>query len=199
MAKLYYKYGTMGSSKTANLLMVAYNYKSQDKRIVCIKSSLDNRWGTGVIKSRAGVPDRECLVTTEETDLFYLIEFDINTNGELHCILVDEAQFLRKEQIKQLARVVDELKVPVMCYGLKNSYIDGELFEGSAALLYYADSIEEIKTVCQYCNRKATMHLRMVDGKPVRTGESAIKVGDTVKDNDYYIQTCRYHYFNPEN
>ena len=102
------------------------------------------------------------------------------------------------KHVKQLVKIADELDVPVMCYGLKNSYKDGVLFEGSKALLYYADKLEEIKTGCQFCNRKAIMNLRVVNGKPVYSGETEIVIGDTKEGEDYYIQTCREHYYNPK-
>lgn len=197
MAKLYYRYGTMNSSKTANLLMVAYNYKSQGKRVLSLKPSIDTRWEAEKIISRVGI-ESSCILVSPTQDIYTFIFNNIGEKGEmLHAILVDEAQFLKKEQVKQLALVAEYLDVPVICYGLKSSYIDGELFEGSAALLYYADSIEEIKTICHYCNRKATMNLRVKDGKPIYTGEGAISLGDTVESEDYFIQTCKKHYYHP--
>jgi len=198
MAKLYYKYGTMNSSKTANLLMAAYNYEAQGKRVLCFKSSLDNRWGVGQIESRAGIPKREAHLVNLATDLYHEVKKNIEVYGKLYCVLVDEAQFLSAKQIKQLSFIADDLDIPVMCYGLKNTYKDGSLFEGSAALLYYADKIEEIKTVCQFCNSKAIMNLRVENGQPVYSGQSAVILGDTVKDSEgYYIQVCRKHYYNP--
>lgn len=197
-SKMYYMYGSMNSSKTANLLMVAYNYQQQGKRIICMKPSTDTRWSEGKIMSRVGI-ETDCIMVGGDEDLFDLIVKDVSENGELSCVLIDEAQFLKKAQVRQLAMVVDTFDVPVMCYGLKNTYIDGELFEGSAALLYYADSIEQIKTVCHYCNRKATMNIRVHDGVPMYEGENSIAVGDVKasESSDYYVQTCRKHYFNP--
>lgn len=198
MAKVYYKYGTMNSSKTANLLMAAYNYEAQGKRVLCFKSSLDNRWGIGYIESRAGIPKREASLVNLSTDLYHEVKVNLESHGKLYCVLVDEAQFLSAKHIKQLSVIADDLNIPVMCYGLKNTYKDGVLFEGSAALLYYADKIEEIKTVCQYCNSKATMNLRVENGQPVYTGQNSIILGDTVKHGEgYYIQVCRKHYYNP--
>lgn len=197
MAKLYFKYGTMNSSKTANLLMSAHNYEIQGKRVLCLKSSLDTRWGEGVIESRAGIPNRKCELVHEDTNIFNEVKLDVEKKGKLYCVLLDEAQFLRKEHVKQLAKIADELDISVLCFGLKNSYKDGELFEGSTALLYYSDKIEEIKTVCQYCNRKATMNLRIENGQPVYDGKQTIVLGDTQKDESYYVQTCRHHYNNP--
>lgn len=115
-------------------------------------------------------------------------------------ILVDEAQFLRKEQVKDLAKIVDDLHIPVICFGLKNTYLDGVMFEGASALLYYADECSEIKSVCQFCQAKATMHLYVENNTPVYKTEgeqSGIKVGDVKGLDSYYISTCRDHYFNP--
>lgn len=190
----------MGSSKTANLLMTAYNYEDQGKRVKVMKSSIDNRWGTGYIESRSGIEKRECDLINISTDLLKEVKKDIEENGKLYAVLVDEAQFLSAKHVKQLAMVADYLDVPVICFGLKNTYQDGKLFEGSTALLYYADKIDELKTVCQYCNRKGTMNLRVVDGVPTYTGESSIILGDTFNSNaskEYYIPVCRQHYWNP--
>lgn len=200
VAKLYFKHGVMGSSKTANLLMTAHNYEAQGKRVKVMKSSIDNRWGVGFIESRSGIEKRKCDLINISTDLFKEVKKDIEENGELYAVLIDEAQFLSAKHVRQLAMVVDYLDVPVVCFGLKNTYQDGKLFEGSEALLYYADKIEEIKTVCQFCNRKATMNLRVVNGLPVYTGESSIVLGDTFNNNtskEYYIPVCRHHYWNP--
>lgn len=198
MAKLYYKHGTMNSSKTANLLMAAFNYEAQGKRVLCFKSSVDNRWGVGTIDSRSGIPSREAHLVNLTSDLYHEVQVDLEKNGKLYCVLVDEAQFLTPKQIKQLSFVADDLNIPVMCYGLKNTYQDGMLFEGSAALLYYADKIEEIKTVCQFCNSKAIMNLRVENGQPVYTGKESVIIGDTVPEGkSYYIQVCRKHYYKP--
>jgi thymidine kinase len=111
-------------------------------------------------------------------------------------IIIDESQFLTKEQVKQLAYICDNFNIPIICHGLKNSYLDGELFEGSAALLYYADKIEETKNICK-CGRKATMNLRILNGKPIYDG-NIINCGDTKPTDDYYIPVCRKHYFEPQ-
>ncbi len=208
MAKLYYKYGTMNSSKTANLLMTAHNYESQGRRILCLKPSLDTRWSenqidkTGNIKSRA-LPDvHACELVEKEEDLFKLVK-EYNTeliqkySHGVAAVLVDEAQFLTKNQVKQLADVAENLDIAVLCFGLKNSYMDGVLFEGSSALLYYAQSLEEIKTLCKYCQRKATMNLRIVNGYAIYSGETDVVIGDITNPNDGYAQVCYKHYKNP--
>ena len=156
MAQLYYKYGTMNSGKTIEILKVAHNYEEQGKSVVIMTSAIDTR----AIKP--------------------------------YCVLIDEAQFLKRHHVYDLARVVDELDVPVMAFGLKNDFRN-ELFEGSKHLLLLADKIEEIKTICQYCSRKATMVLRTQAGKPVYDGEQ-IQIGG----HETYISVCRKHYFNPD-
>lgn len=195
MAKLYFRHGAMDSSKTANLLMVAFNYRKQGKNPLILKPAYDVRSAQGYVESRLGVKE-ECVDVAHNKDLYELIS-KLTSDKRIDCILVDECQFLKKQQVLQLVRVVDELKIPVICYGLKNSFIPGEIFEGSLALLYYAESIEEIKTVCSFCDKKATMNLRIVDSNPVYVGEK-ITVGDTKKDSkEYYIPVCRKHYMCP--
>lgn len=196
-AKLYFRYGAMGSSKTANLLMVAHNYESQGKKVLLIKPSLDTRSETQKIESRTGLC-AECIDIDNTSNIRNIFLTLVNTNNfEYHAILVDEAQFLTKYQVKQLAKMVDTYNIPVIAYGLKNSYIDGELFEGSQALLYYSNKIEEIKTVCSCpeCNSKATMNLRILNGEAVYNGEM-INCGDTKPTSDYYMPVCRKHYYN---
>lgn len=208
MAKLYFKYGVMNSSKTANLLMVAHNYESQGRRILCLKSALDTRWSDGKsekqgnIESRAIPNPHSCELVSSEENLYNLIkQYNNETiarySSALSAILVDEAQFLTKEQVKQLSLVVEKLDIDVLCFGLKNTYKDGELFAGTSALLYYASSIEEIKTICKYCNRKATMNLRIVNGKAIYTGDSDVAIGDVTGGSDTYAQVCYHHYLNP--
>lgn len=208
MAKLYYKYGTMNSSKTANLLMTAHNYESQGRRILCLKPSIDTRWGenqtdkTGNIKSRA-LPDmHDCELVDKDEDLYkfvkeYNTELVLKYSHGVASVLVDEAQFLTKNQVKQLADVAENLDIAVLCFGLKNSYMDGVLFEGSSALLYYAQKLEEIKALCKYCQRKATMNLRIVNGYAIYSGDSDVVIGDVNNPNDGYAQVCYKHYKNP--
>lgn len=188
MAQLYYKYGTMNSGKTIEILKVAHNYEEQDKPVVIMTSALDTRDGFGLVSSRIGMR-REAIAIDEETDVFASIEA---MALKPYCILVDEAQFLKKDHVYALARVVDELHIPVMAFGLKNDFRN-ELFEGSQHLLLLADKIEEIKTICQYCSKKATMVLRIEEGRPVYEGNQ-IKIGG----HESYISVCRKHYFHPE-
>ena len=210
MAKLTFRYGVMNSSKTANLLMVAYNYVSEGRHILCLKSSLDTRWNTkegekkGLIESRAIPNPRECELVAPTENVYSIVreynaEIKSKFSTELSAILVDEAQFLTKEQVKQLALVVDKLDIDVLCFGLKNTYVDGELFEGSKALLYYSSSIEEIKTICAYCNEKATMNLFIRNGRAVYSGDTLAigDVGDSSVNSEAYEQVCYHHYLYP--
>lgn len=196
MAKLHFKYGCMESSKSANLLMTVHNYESQGKEVILLKPSLDTRSRTGKIESRIGL-SHDCIDIDKDTNILDLLNVkSVNSLDTISAIIVDESNFLTKEQVKQLAYICDEYDIPIITYGLKNSYLDGELFEGSAALLYYAEKIEEIKTVCK-CGRKATMNLRILNGKPIYDG-NIINCGDTKEAEDYYVPVCRKHYFNPQ-
>ncbi|MGQ7448542.1 thymidine kinase [Streptococcus suis] len=188
MAQLYYKYGTMNSGKTIEILKVAHNYEEQGKPVVIMTSALDTRDAFGVVSSRIGMR-REAVAIDDEMDIFGYIE---KIEPRPYCVLIDEAQFLRRHHVYDLARVVDELDVPVMAFGLKNDFRN-ELFEGSKHLLLLADKLDEIKTICQYCSKKATMVLRTQDGKPTYEGEQ-IQIGG----NETYIPVCRKHYFSPE-
>lgn len=175
MAKLYFRYGAMGSSKTANLLMVRYNYIERGKNVVILKPKLENRDGELIIKSRIGLKAECCYVE------------DFVPSTDLDAILVDEAQFLTKEQIDKLAEIVDTFAIPVICYGLRTNF-KGELFEGAKRLFELAEVIEEIPTIC-WCGKKAHFNARVIDGKIVRDGEEVILGG-----NESYISLCRKHY-----
>ena len=180
MAKLYFRYGAMGSSKTANALMVRYNYMERGKNALLIKPSTDMRDGHYRIWSRCGL-EAECILM-EELDLEKV------KAHEYDCIIVDEAQFLSKEQVELLADVVDDYDVPVICYGLKTDF-QGNFFPGSHWLLARADTIEEVKTIC-WCGRKATQNARL-DGKGRITKEGEQVV---LGANDTYISLCRRHW-----
>lgn len=178
----------MNSGKTIEILKVAHNYEEQGKPVVIMTSALDTRDGFGKVSSRIGMK-REAVAIDDEMDVYGFIR---DMSPKPYCVLIDEAQFLRRHHVYDLARVVDELGVPVMAFGLKNDFRN-ELFEGSKHLLLLADKIDEIKTICQYCSKKATMVLRTQDGKPTYEGEQ-IQIGG----NETYIPVCRKHYFNPE-
>ena len=187
MAQLYYKYGTMNSGKTIEILKVAHNYEEQGKPVVIMTSALDTRDGYGIVSSRIGMR-REAVAITDNMDIFNFIK---NLPEKSYCVLIDESQFLSKENVYDLARVVDDLDIPVMAFGLKNDF-QNHLFEGSRELLLLADKIEEIKTICWYCHKKAIMNMRVVDGKPVYAGEQ-IQIGG----NESYLPVCRNHYHHP--
>ena len=187
MAQFYFKYGTMNSGKSIEILKVAHNYEEQGKKVVIMTSALDTRDGKGWISSRIGMK-REALAIEDDSDIFGTIA---SMEEKPFCLLVDEAQFLKRHHVYDLARVVDELDVPVMAFGLKNDFRN-ELFEGSKNLLLLADKIDEVKTICHYCKKKATMVLRMQNGSPVYEGKQ-IQIGG----NETYMSVCRKHYFSP--
>ena len=188
LAQLYYKYGTMNSGKTIEILKVAHNYEEQGKPVVIMTSALNTRDGVGIVSSRIGMR-REAIPISNETDIIGLVT---RLPKKPYCVLIDECQFLSKQNVYDLARLVDEYDIPVMAFGLKNDF-QNELFEGSKYLLLLADKIEEIKTICQFCSKKATMVLRTENGKPVYHGEQ-IQIGG----NETYIPVCRRHYFHPD-
>ena len=191
MAKLIFRYGTLTSGKSLDLLKVYDSYKRQGKNILLTTSSIDTRTGKGIVSSRVGFKEEAFTIdNTEEGRIKLLERIDtLSKEVPLDCILVDEAQFLSRDIIESLSRVVDKLGIPVICYGLKNDF-QNNLFEGSEALLIYADKIEEVKSVCNYCNHKATMNARVdSDGKRVTEGEQIVLGAE-----DKYIAVCRYHY-----
>ena len=186
MAQLFFRYGAMNSGKTIEILKVAHNYEEQHKHVVILTSGLDNRDEVGYVSSRIGLR-RPAIPIFDETDVYKIVASKQN----IDCVLVDEAQFLKKHHVIELTRIVDELGIPVMTFGLKNDFRN-QLFEGSEYLLLYADKIEEMTTICWFCAKKATMNLRIHDGKPVYDGEQ-IMIGG----NEAYFPVCRKHYVNP--
>ncbi|AEG40605.1 thymidine kinase [Lactobacillus kefiranofaciens] len=195
MAQLFFRYGAMSSGKTIEILKVAHNYEAQGRKIALMTSGLDNRSGVGTVASRIGL-HRRAIPITEQMNLFDYIkkmndEDLADGDGKLACVLIDEAQFLKRHHVLECAKIVDEFNIPVMTFGLKNDF-QNHLFEGSENLLIFADKIEEMKTICHYCGHKATMNLRINNGKPVYEGEQ-VQIGG---DESYY-PVCRYHYFHP--
>ncbi|MDN6194998.1 MAG: thymidine kinase [Atopostipes suicloacalis] len=190
MAQLYFKYGAMNSGKSFELLKVAHNYEEQNKAVRLFTSSLDDRDGVGYVSSRIGMR-REAKAVKQDTNIYEEILNEIEEE-KIWCVLVDEAQFLSKEHVFQLTKIVDNLGIPVMAFGLKNDFMN-KLFEGSEYLLLYAEKIEEIKTICWYCGKKAIMNLRISDGTPVYEGDQ-IQIGG----NESYFPVCRYHYYHPD-
>lgn len=189
MAKLYFRYGAMNSSKTANALMVKFNYEERNQRVMLMKPAVDVRDGQATIRSRAGLSE-ECTLVTEDTNIFSIVVSAIQ-ESPVHCLIIDEAQFLNKAHVTQLTRVVDELNIPVVCYGLRADFM-GNLFEGSQWLLAWADTIEEVKTIC-WCGRKAITNARIANGKIVKEGEQIVLGG-----HDKYTSLCRKHWASGE-
>lgn len=177
MAKLYFRYGAMGSSKSANAIMVQYNYRERGQNALMLKPRLDQRDGDRIVGSRSGL-SAPCL---------FVEDLDTVNLDNYACVIVDEAQFLTKDQVWQLSEIADTKNIPVICYGLRADF-RGNLFEGSTWLLAWADTIEEIKTVC-WCGRKATYNARVIDGQVAREGEQIVLGG-----NESYVALCRRHW-----
>lgn len=178
MAKLYFRYGAVGSAKTLNLLAVTHNYQQQNKKIFLLKPRLDIRFGMDEVTSRAGLAKKADMLIDEDTVLHPATFQDIS------CVLVDEAQFMSKAIIDQFRYIATVLDIPVICYGLRTDF-RGELFEGARRLFEVADSFEEIKTTCTFCNKKAIFNLKLVDGLPTLTGPT-IELGAEEK----YLPAC---------
>lgn len=187
MAQLFFKYGAMNSGKSIEILKVAHNYEEQGKSVILLTSALDNRDEVGLISSRIGLK-RPAKIVNDDIDIYQLVK---NVKKKTACVLIDEAQFLNHQQIIQLAKIVDDLEIPVMAFGLKNDF-QNELFEGTKYLLLLADKLEEMKTICWFCTKKAIMNMRVANGKPVYDGKQIVIGG-----NDMYYPVCRKHYFNP--
>lgn len=187
MAKLYFYYSAMNAGKTTTLLQSAHNYRERGMRVAILTPRLDDRAGAGVVASRIGLRS-EGLAFDREDDLESMVKRDIVFNGKLDCVLVDEAQFLTRAQVWQLTEIVDSLRIPVLCYGLRTDF-RGELFEGSQYLLAWADELTEIKTIC-HTGKKATMVVRVDEqGRAVREGPQ-VEIGG----NDRYISVSRAEY-----
>lgn len=186
MAKLYFSYAAMNAGKSTLLLQAAHNYRERGMRTLLLTAALDDRAGQGVIASRLGQSEAADLFSTQD-DLFAKVEALLE-QAPIHCILVDEAQFLTAQQVWQLARVADRLGVPVMCYGLRTDF-QGRLFPGSSELLAIADSLREIRTICD-CGAKATMVVRLSsDGRVITEGDQ-VDIGG----NERYLSLCRRHW-----
>ncbi len=184
MAKLYFYYSAMNAGKTTTLLQSAYNYHERGMRTLILTPALDHRFGDGVVASRIGLKANARRFGGDE-NLLTLVEADIAANGALHCVFVDEAQFLGKAQVWQLSDVVDVLGIPVLAFGLRTDF-RGELFDGSCYLLAWADNLEEIKTIC-HTGRKATMVVRVDEhGRAVTEGPQ-VEIGG----NERYVSVSR--------
>ncbi len=186
MAKLYFYYASMNAGKSTTLLQADYNYRERGMQTMLYTAALDDRIGSGTIGSRIAL---EAPARTYEpgSDIRAEVEAEIKQR-DVHCILIDEAQFLTRDQVWQLASVADDLDIPVLAYGLRTDF-QGNLFEGSGALLALADTLVELKAICE-CGRKATMNLRVdAEGRAVKAGEQT-----EIGGNDRYVALCRRHF-----
>lgn len=186
MAKLYFHYSTMNAGKSTILLQASYNYRERGMDTYLMTARLDNRAGNARIASRIGIDDDADTFEADE-DLFAKIKARLAA-GAVACVFIDEAQFLQKSQVWQLARAVDDLGVPIMCYGLRVDF-QGELFPGSAALLALADEMREARTIC-HCGKKATMVVRQDDAGKVLMDGDQVQIGG----NETYVSLCRKHW-----
>ena len=184
MAKLYFYFSAMNAGKTTTLLQSAHNYRERGMRVAILTPKLDFRAGSGTVASRIGL-QAEGIAFERGDDLQQTIKADIDAHGPLNCVLVDEAQFLTKAQAWQLSEVVDALRIPVLCYGLRTDF-RGELFEGSQYLLAWADELQEIKTIC-HSGKKATMNVRIdAQGHALQDGPQ-VEIGG----NERYVSVSR--------
>lgn len=186
MAQLYFYYSAMNAGKSTSLLQSAYNYRERGMHSLIYTASLDDRYGIGKVTSRIGL-QADAKLYRKDVDLYAAISEDHNKQ-KLDCVFIDEAQFLTKQQVRQLVDVVDELRIPVLAYGLRTDFL-GETFEGSHYLLAWADKLFELKTVC-HCGRKANFVVRLDEnGKAVTAGDQ-VQIGG----NDRYESMCRRHF-----
>lgn len=187
MAKLYFYYSAMNAGKSTVLLQSSYNYRERGMDTLLLTPVIDNRFSEGMIVSRIGL-NHQAIAFHPNDDLFGLIQQDISSGKRYACILVDEAQFLTKKQVEQLALITESCHIPVLAYGIRTDF-RGELFEGSQYLLAWADELIELKTIC-HCGRKATMNMRIdANGHKISEGEQVMIGG-----NESYISTCRLHF-----
>jgi len=186
MAQLYFYYSSMNAGKSTHLLQSSYNYNECGLQTVLYTAQIDDRYAKGKVSSRLGI-NADARLFTKETNL--LKEITSIHNGEkIACVLVDEAQFLSKLQVKQLTDIVDELNIPVLAYGIRTDFL-GQTFTGSAALLAWADKLVELKTIC-HCGRKANFVIRLDSDGKAATGGQQVEVGG----NERYQALCRNHF-----
>ena len=186
MAKLYFYYSSMNAGKSTALLQSSYNYRERGMNTLVMAPELDDRYGTGKVTSRIGLETAASTFKPDE-NLYEMVQSRLQ-EAPLHCVLIDEAQFLTKQQVFQLGEVSDELNIPVLAYGLRTDF-QGEPFEGSKYLLAWSDNLKELKAIC-HCGSKATMVVRMDEqGNPIREG-SQVEIGG----NDRYVSMCRKHF-----
>ena len=186
MAKLYFYYSSMNAGKSTALLQSSYNYKERGMNTLVMAPLLDDRYGVGQVSSRIGL-QAPAVVFQNDDDLFGIVATYSNEE-QIHCVLIDEAQFLTKAQVFELGRITDELNIPVLAYGIRTDF-QGEPFEGSKYLLAWADNLKELKAIC-HCGSKATMVIRQdAQGNTVRAG-AQVEIGG----NDRYVSLCRKHF-----
>lgn len=186
MAKLYFYYSSMNAGKSTALLQSSYNYRERGMNTLVMTPKLDDRYGEGKVASRIGI-ETDAHAFKQDDDLFQAIE-KLHAEEALHCVLIDEAQFLTREQVFQLGDVTDTLNVPVLAYGLRTDF-RGEPFEGSKYLLAWSDNLKELKAIC-HCGAKATMVLRMDEAGNAVTDGAQVEIGG----NDRYVSMCRRHF-----
>ena len=186
MAKLYFYYSSMNAGKSTALLQSSYNYRERGMNTLVLAPQLDDRYGNGKVTSRIGI-ETDAKTFVPDDDLLALVEAR-NKHSQLHCVLIDEAQFLTKEQVFQLGEVTDKMNIPVLAYGLRTDF-QGEPFEGSKYLLAWSDNLKELKAICD-CGSKATMVVRFDEGGNAITEGSQIEIGG----NDRYVSMCRKHF-----
>jgi thymidine kinase len=186
MAKLYFYYSSMNAGKSTALLQSSYNYRERGMNTLVLAPALDDRFGAGKVTSRIGI-ETDAKTFAPEDDLLALVEAR-NKHSQVHCVLIDEAQFLTKEQVFQLGEVTDKMNIPVLAYGLRTDF-QGEPFEGSKYLLAWSDNLKELKAICD-CGSKATMVVRFDEAGNAITEGSQIEIGG----NDRYVSMCRKHF-----
>jgi thymidine kinase len=186
MAQLYFYYSAMNAGKSTTMLQSSFNYQERGMNPVIFTAKIDNRFGEGKVSSRIGL-EADAELFTVETHLFDHIA-TLNEKQKVHCVLIDESQFLTKAQVQQISDVVDNLKIPVLCYGLRTDF-RGELFTGAQYLLAWADKLIELKTVC-HCGRKANMVLRTDENGVAMADGDQVEIGG----NERYVSVCRKHY-----
>ncbi|UJF19804.1 thymidine kinase [Vibrio sp. SS-MA-C1-2] len=186
MAQMYFYYSAMNAGKSTTLLQSSFNYIERGMNPLIFTAAIDTRYGAGKVSSRIGL-EADATLFNPSDDLFENIS-QLNEENKVDCVLIDECQFLTKEQVYQLTEVVDKLHIPVLCYGLRTDFV-GELFEGSRYLLSWADKLVELKTIC-HCGRKANMVIRQDEnGKAIAAGDQV-----AIGGNELYVSVCRKHY-----
>jgi thymidine kinase len=186
MAKLYFYYSSMNAGKSTALLQSSYNYRERGMKTLVLSPNLDDRNGVGKVSSRIGL-ETAATIFRNDDNLFQLVS-KLFEDSPVHCILIDEAQFLTKEQVFQLGEITDELNIPVLAYGLRTDF-QGEPFEGSKYLLAWADNLKELKAIC-FCGNKATMVIRLSEDGHAITQGTQLEIGG----NDRYVSMCRKHF-----